>query len=192
VDRDGSGRLRVQQDEQTWDQVVSVVAAWNHDLVTGDREFLRSADEATRNTLRIRASAVSHTLDPVHGLFTGPSFFNDGIAGYAEAVATAIATCLWNPRTGLYRYAILADVVPAFARYSEARPGRHNAMIWPLVRGLWARADAADARGPSAHVLRVALSADTMAPWPRGMRGERRSSTSRGRRVSRSAPPPPR
>jgi glycogen debranching enzyme len=244
VDRDASGRLRVQQDEQTWDQVVWVVAAWNHYLVTGDREFLRSAYEAARNTLRIRESAVSHTLDPVHGLFTGPAFFNDGVAGYsaaeiggpesngsasfdydgvnssmhlstnalyhaayasaadmartlgepravvdgylarAEAVGTAIATYLWNPRTGLYRYAILADgtpdehqegsglafailfgladrertrsilanaaetnwgmpdVFPAFARYSEARPGRHNAMIWPLVQGLWARAAA--------------------------------------------------
>ena len=33
-------------------------------------------------------------------------------------------------------------VWPHFARFSDARPGRHNVMVWPMVSGMWADAAA--------------------------------------------------
>jgi glycogen debranching enzyme len=44
----------------------------------------------------------------------------------------------------------ITDVYPNFARYSDARPGRHNAIVWPMVQGYWA--DAA-ARGGAQDVF---------------------------------------
>ncbi len=242
ADKDGAGNLRLQQDTQTWDHVVWVTAAWNHYLVTGDTEFLQSAYETAKNTIAIRESAAKHTVNPTYGLFNGPSFFNDGIAGYsadaiggseskgsgsygydgvnasmhlstnalyyaayvnvanmarelgessaiitgytvkATALKNAINKHLWNEDTGFYRYGLLEDgtpdnhqegaglafaimfgiadagkaqsilqnattmewgvpdVYPNYERYSEAKPGRHNAIVWPLVQGLWAKA----------------------------------------------------
>jgi glycogen debranching enzyme len=85
VERQPGGKLIVQQDNQWWDQVVWIVAAWNHYAITGDRVFLRSAYEAAAETLA-RAKAVR--FRPAHGLFAGPAFFNDGIAGYPVPPAT--------------------------------------------------------------------------------------------------------
>jgi hypothetical protein len=34
----------------------------------------------------------------------------------------------------------MADVYPNFDRYSDTQPGRHNAIVWPIVQGLWAKA----------------------------------------------------
>ena len=241
VDRDSAGALRVQQDDQQWDQVVWLTAAWHHYLVTGDREFLGNAYDTARNTLTIRENAGSAGFNATYGLFTGASFFNDGIAGYpappadatesvstgsmpwpgiasgmylstnevyyaayvnaanmaerlgraqeaaghrskAAALKAAINRHFWNPATGLYDYQLLADgtrgayqegtglafailfgvanpaqarsivanargmkwgmpdTFPHWDRYSEAQPGRHNAIVWPLVQGLWAKA----------------------------------------------------
>jgi len=238
VDQD----LRVQQDDQQWDQVVWVTAAWHHYLVTGDRDFLRDAYRTATSTLTIREHATTAGFNPAYGLFTGASFFNDGIAGYpappadatesvstgsmpwpgvasgmylstnelyyaayanaadmagqlgrpapeiagyrakAAALRTAINRHFWNPATGLYDYQLLADgsrgafqegtglafalifgianpaqarsivararelpwgmpdTFPNWARYSDTQPGRHNAIVWPLVQGLWAKA----------------------------------------------------
>src|SRR4030095_14005606 len=36
----------------------------------------------------------------------------------------------------------VVDVYPHFARYGNDRPGRHNAIVWPMVQGLWACAAA--------------------------------------------------
>jgi glycogen debranching enzyme len=36
----------------------------------------------------------------------------------------------------------VVDVYPAFARFSDERPGRHNAIVWPMVQGMWVRAAA--------------------------------------------------
>jgi hypothetical protein len=33
-------------------------------------------------------------------------------------------------------------VWPHFARFSDARPGRHNALVWPMASGMWAHAAA--------------------------------------------------
>ncbi len=242
VDKDAGGALRVQQDDQQWDQVVWVTSAWHHYLVTGDREFLQNAYRTATTTLTIREHATTAGFNATYGLFTGASFFNDGIAGYpappadatesvstgsmpwpgvasgmylstnelyyaayvnaanmagklgrpaaevagyrdkAAALRAAINQRFWNPATGRYDYQLLADgsrgafqegtglafalifgiadpaqarsiveharelpwgmpdTFPNWARYSDAQPGRHNAIVWPLVLGLWAKA----------------------------------------------------
>ncbi|GAA1573333.1 hypothetical protein GCM10009789_28560 [Kribbella sancticallisti] len=238
VEKDAGGKLRLQQDSQQWDQVVWTVGAWHHYLVTGDRDFLQSAYDVVTNTLALREQAAVFGPDARYGLFTGPSFFNDGVSGFpaptayedesrgsestsypdvvsamylstnalyyaAYTCATAMADTLgrpadghrakaaaikqainqhfWNPRSGSYNYELTADGTPgayqegtglAFTllfgiadaaqasslisnaqrmtwgmpdtyphwnRYSSAEPGRHNAMVWPLVQGLWAK-----------------------------------------------------
>ncbi|SFW79426.1 MGH1-like glycoside hydrolase domain-containing protein [Amycolatopsis australiensis] len=242
VDKDAGGALRVQQDDQQWDQVIWVTAAWQHYLVTGDSGFLADAYRTTANTLTVREHATTAGYNAAYGLFTGASFFNDGIAGYpappadatesvstgsmpwpgvaggmylstnavyyaayvnaanmaerlgrpgrevagyrtrAAALKAAINRYFWNPKTGLYDYQLLADgaagayqegsglafallfgianpaqarsivaharemtwgmpdTFPNWDRYSDAQPGRHNAIVWPLVQGLWAKA----------------------------------------------------
>jgi len=59
VDKDTGGALRVQQDDQQWDQVVWVTAAWHHYLVTGDLGFLQSAYRTSATTLSIREHATT-------------------------------------------------------------------------------------------------------------------------------------
>jgi len=85
VQRQPNGRLVVQQDDQWWDQVVWVIAAWNHYAVTGDRAFLADAYEAAGETLA-RAAALRFRSED--GLYAGPGFFNDGIAAYPVPPAT--------------------------------------------------------------------------------------------------------
>ncbi|HVH72836.1 MAG TPA: glycogen debranching protein, partial [Candidatus Dormibacteraeota bacterium] len=240
VDRQVDGGLIVQQDNQWWDQTIWVIAAWNHFLVTGDRAFLAKAYETARHTL---SGLRKNHYNAAMGLFEGPSFFNDGIAGYPVPPATpkedrgsfvldypgadkvialstnciyyeayrraaemgkalskaateieefnamgqslkaAINAKFWNARTGLYGYLLIdgvlsqaeegaglsfailfdiagaakaesilknahvqahgiVDVYPNFPRYSDAHPGRHNQMVWPMVEGFWADAAA--------------------------------------------------
>lgn len=76
----GSGPI-VQQDDEWWDQIVWVVSAYDHFLVTGDRDFLADAYTASANTLAARLSANFNTA---FGLFEGPGFMNDGISAYPE------------------------------------------------------------------------------------------------------------
>ena len=69
----------VQRDDQWWDKVVWIVGAWNHYRVSGDRAFLKTAYGVSGRLLgEMRATRY----DPDLGLYRGPSFFNDGIAGY--------------------------------------------------------------------------------------------------------------
>jgi hypothetical protein len=86
VTRQPDGQLIVVQDNQWWDQVVWLTAAWNHYLVTGDRTFLANAYQAATNTLTVRRNA---NYNATYGLFQGPSFFNDGISGYPAPPADA-------------------------------------------------------------------------------------------------------
>ncbi|MFC9330292.1 ricin-type beta-trefoil lectin domain protein [Kitasatospora sp. NPDC057015] len=245
VTKQSNGQLIVQQDNQQWDQVVWMTGAWNHYLVTGDRSFLASAYQVATNTLDVRRS---QSYNASYGLFQGPSFFNDGIAGYpappadsteshggfvgnysatgtmmtlstntlyysayrsaaqmasalgrpaAEAAAlnsaadtlkNRINQYFWIPGKGLYGYFVhgndgmagqldqteegsglsfavlfgvadssqaqsvmrnthvqpygIADTYPNYARYSDAKPGRHNNVVWPMVQGYWADAAA--------------------------------------------------
>jgi glycogen debranching enzyme len=64
---------------QYWDKIIWVIAALNHYKVNGDTAFLRQALICSENTIRQLENTV---FDKDYGLFTGPSVFNDGIAGY--------------------------------------------------------------------------------------------------------------
>ncbi len=68
---------------QYWDKILWAIAAWNHFLVTGDKEFLAQSYRCSDSTMR---TLERMTFDPGSGLFLGPSVFNDGIAGYPEPV----------------------------------------------------------------------------------------------------------
>lgn len=245
VVKQSNGQLLLQQDNETWDEVVWMTGAWNHYLVTGDRTFLANAYQTAVNTLNLRKSQVFNSS---YGLFQGPAFFNDGIAGYpappadaaesqgsyvgsyaatstmmtlstnelyynayrstalmgqalgkpsgdvaalnssADALKTKINQYLWIPGRGTYGYFVhgsdslagqvdpteegtglafailfgiadgtqtqsilqnthlqphgIVDTYPDFARYSDAKPGRHNVVVWPMVEGYWADAAA--------------------------------------------------
>jgi len=245
VTRQPNGQLIVQQDNQWWDQVIWVTAAWNHYLTTGDKTFLADAYQASINTLTTREAT---NFNDRYRLFQGPAFMNDGIAGYptppadtgethgsfvldyphaqdemtlstnalyyaayvnaaqmaralhqpavvsaqlqakANRLKASINRSFWIPGKGLYGYLLhnndglqgqldqseegsglsfavlfgianpsqtrsimahahpqtwgITDVYPNFARYSDATPGRHNEIVWPMIQGYWASAAA--------------------------------------------------
>ncbi|MCP9611857.1 MGH1-like glycoside hydrolase domain-containing protein [Coprobacter tertius] len=68
---------------QYWDQIIWVPAAYNHYLINGDKEFLKEAFICSANTMD---ELENKAFDSIYGLFTGPSVFNDGIAGYEEPI----------------------------------------------------------------------------------------------------------
>jgi hypothetical protein len=84
INRQPDGELVIQQDDEWWDQAIWIIAAWNHFLITGDQAFLANAYETARESLRVLKE--SH-YNAAFGLFEGPAFFNDGIAGYPEPPA---------------------------------------------------------------------------------------------------------
>jgi hypothetical protein len=86
VTKQSNGQLIVQQDDETWDMVVWITAAWNQYLLTGDTTFLQNAYQTTVNTLNLQES---NAYNSSYGLFEGPAFFNDGIAGYPAPPANA-------------------------------------------------------------------------------------------------------
>lgn len=261
VVKQSNGQLIVQQDNEQWDQVVWAIGAWNHYLVTGDRNFLTNAYQTATNTLNTRKN---QNYNSSYGLFQGPSFFNDGIAGYpappadsteshggyvgdypatstmmalstnavyyqayrsaalmasaldkpageisalnaqADSLKAAVNQRLWNPSKGLYGYFLhgndsmsgqldqteegaglsfailfgiaspsqaqsilrnahlqpygIVDTYPNYARYSDAKPGRHNLVVWPMVQGYWA-----DAAARSGNQPRFANEVQTLA-----------------------------
>lgn len=83
--RDEKGQPIVQRDNQWWDKVVWVTGAWNHYLTTGDRKFLVTAYGVTS---RLLAAMHEERFNKKFGLYQGPSFFNDGIAGYPAPPAS--------------------------------------------------------------------------------------------------------
>ncbi len=223
---------------QYWDQIIWVIAALNHYKVTGDFTFLEQAFKCSFNTM---AKLEQQAYDHKFGLFTGPSVFNDGIAGYPESVFSknnnssfvldhpnsknikCLSTnCVYygayrsliemaeilkmdkaiiysyqkkseDLKSGILKYfysekenklyylidhtealdksqeglgisfAIIfgilnkeqafrltenatvskfgiTSIYPDFTRYSPAKPGRHNNIIWPMVNGFFAQA----------------------------------------------------
>lgn len=238
-ERRPDGTLLVQQDNQWWDQVIWIVAAHDHALVTGDAAFLADAHATASATLRLLTAT---RFDGRFGLYKGPAYFQDGIAGYpsppydpaagssfvldhpgtgelmclstnclyyaahlaaadlaertgraaeaagwrraAGALRRAVNRWLWSEQLGSYGYfldgagelapyqetaglafAVLFGVAPAgradavlagihrepygvvavwppFERFDEEHPGRHNAMVWPMVTSLWGLAAA--------------------------------------------------
>lgn len=80
-ERQANGKLIVQRDNQWWDKVIWAQGAWMHFLITGDRDFLRSAYEAVTESLQeTRRAHFNARLE----LFEGPSCLCDGIAGYPQ------------------------------------------------------------------------------------------------------------
>lgn len=73
------GRFIIQRDNQWWDKLIWVTAAWNHYLTTGDRGFLAAASATAGESL---AEMQGTRFDTEFGLFQGPSHLADGIAGY--------------------------------------------------------------------------------------------------------------
>jgi hypothetical protein len=237
----GGGRV-IAQDDQWWDQIVWVLAAWQHYLATGDRDFLGEAFAIGRASVEI---LHRERFRPSYGLYAGPAFMQDGISGYPTPPATAaeetsfvldypaaheimclstnaiyagayrdlaamatelgeeprpyenrsfalrsaVNARLWNDEAGLYEYFVpgsgggdrhqeaaglafavisgvaeparadriltaahrsprgVVSVWPPFAdRYSEQKPGRHNAICWPMVMGLFGVAGAVAGR----------------------------------------------
>ena len=68
---------------QYWDHIIWVTGAYDHYLATGDQSFLNQAYLASKNTI---LKLEKEAFDAQYGLFTGPSVFNDGIAGYEEPI----------------------------------------------------------------------------------------------------------
>ncbi|WP_455584187.1 discoidin domain-containing protein [Bacteroides sp.] len=226
-----------------WDKIIWVKGAYMYYLMTGDKEFLSQILKSGVNTIH-QLETMKRSNNPVfdtqYGLFTGPSVFNDGIAGYeapvysgdapggavvshpahtkikclstnciyyeayrllahiattleqtdtaaemekkAAALKTSIRTQMFDEETGKFCYlidqngdlhefqeglgnafAILFEIVspaeaeriisqmqvtkfglpsiyPHFKRFSDAKPGRHNMMIWPFVNAFYADA----------------------------------------------------
>ena len=73
------GSLVLQRDNQWWDKVIWITAAWNHFKVTGDRQFLAAAYGVTKDELSLMRG---EHFNEKYGLYQGPAFFADGIAGY--------------------------------------------------------------------------------------------------------------
>jgi hypothetical protein len=123
----------VQQDNQLWDQVVWVVAAWRHVQVTGDLDWARWALGVARRTLALRENAFRTQM----GLFAGAALMQDGISGYPFPVQDRAGDSSF---VGDYRqadeiaclstnllYAAAFDAVDALGRLLESpsiAPGR--------------------------------------------------------------------
>lgn len=68
---------------QYWDHIIWTLAAYDYYIINNDLQFLRQAYIASKNTM---AAREQDAFDSNYGLFTGPSVFNDGIAGYEEPI----------------------------------------------------------------------------------------------------------
>ncbi len=78
-DLNKNGEPIIQPDVQTWDQIVWSVGAYNYYLTTGDEEFLSIAHGVIGRAL---STHRKNRFNEEYRLFTGGSFFNDGISGY--------------------------------------------------------------------------------------------------------------
>ncbi|HVX43184.1 MAG TPA: glycosyl hydrolase family 65 protein [Mycobacteriales bacterium] len=80
-DRQQDGRRIIAQDNQWWDQIIWVIAAWQHYLVTGDTEFLAEAYQIGTDSLAI---LNRDRYRPQFGLYAGGALMQDGISGYPQ------------------------------------------------------------------------------------------------------------
>lgn len=78
------GELRI--GGEYWDAVIWAPGAWSLYLVTGDRDLLALALEATRNSL---AHLERTEFDPELGLFRGAAVYGDGISAYPDVYSEA-------------------------------------------------------------------------------------------------------
>lgn len=68
---------------QYWDKILWVMAAWNHYLLTGNKQFLSKAYACSERTM---TELENDCWERLYGLFMGPAVFQDGIAAYPEPV----------------------------------------------------------------------------------------------------------
>ena len=73
------GRRVLAQDNQWWDQVIWLIAAWQHVLSTGDDAFAELAFAIGRDSLAI---LDRERYRPRYGLYAGGAVMQDGISGY--------------------------------------------------------------------------------------------------------------
>lgn len=73
--------LCFQMDNQSWDKIIWAAGAWRYYLATGDMEFLKNVYETVTNSME---KLEQTRFNPKYNLFTGGSFFNDGITGYPK------------------------------------------------------------------------------------------------------------
>jgi glycogen debranching enzyme len=76
---ENNGKARI--GGQYWDKIIWVSAAWNHYLVTGDRDFLSFATQTALETL---SELERDEFDEERNLFRGGACFQDGISGYPD------------------------------------------------------------------------------------------------------------
>lgn len=77
---------------QYWDKMIWVKGAYMYYLMTGDKDILSQIFKSGVNTihqLETMEQKNAPVFDTDYGLFTGPSVFNDGIAGYESPVWTS-------------------------------------------------------------------------------------------------------
>ena len=84
-EKDIDGGITIQMDNQVWDKIVWAIGAYNHYLVTLDKEFLKTAYHVVAKALEYMEE---NSFSRQYGLFKGGSFFNDGIAGYPADLYT--------------------------------------------------------------------------------------------------------
>ena len=78
-DKNEKGEPIIQPDVQVWDQIIWATGAYHYFNATGDREFLSVSHGIIRRALETHRE---NRFNTEYGLFTGGSFFNDGISGY--------------------------------------------------------------------------------------------------------------
>lgn len=149
----GSDEPILAQDDQWWDQIIWVLAAWHHYLATGDREFL-----AWARGVGARSLAILHErrFRPAHGLYAGGAVMQDGISGYPRPP--------WEPGNGS---SFVLDYPPAH----ELMCLSTNALYVGALRTLAAMSRALDAPEESfderADALASAIDAQLWRPTAR-------------------------
>lgn len=97
------GRRIIAQDNQWWDQIIWVIAAWEHYLATGDQPFL---DEAFRIGVDSLAILDRDRFRPEYGLYAGGAVMQDGIAGYPSPPSEP-----GNPSTFVLDYPAAVEIM---------------------------------------------------------------------------------
>jgi hypothetical protein len=150
VDRQADGSLIVRQDTQWWDHIIWVPAAWHHYKLTGDREFLANAYKTSVNSLNARRT---NNFNRSYGLFEGPGFMNDGIAGYPSppydpSIGSGFVLrypgadklmCLSTNCEYYGAYLTLAAMAKELGRFAEAASYRRDGAVLrhAINRRLW-------------------------------------------------------
>ncbi|MCR4883959.1 MAG: hypothetical protein K6A68_10330 [Clostridiales bacterium] len=97
---------------QYWDAIIWAVGAWSYYLYTGDREFIKFAEQVILHSLEY----FEDTEFDVHrGLFRGPACYGDGVAAYPDRYFTYGSGILSFPVYAKDRCAEKGVGIPMFA-----------------------------------------------------------------------------